>query len=178
MPGLQADTATRAWDSKAAQAGHALGGCGSAGIAASITAAAAWRHPSARSSGICSIVTACTSRCTDTHPAASGGPISEYRRSAAIASLAASGSSSSGTSSGATDCLSWAASPGRGCSSTRTGIASGAQNASSRSRLAAGGADCFSRSNASVQVVATVLSYPAGSPRHSISPRRCRNHAR
>ena len=50
---------------------------------------------------------------------------SEYRRSAAIASSAASWSSSSGTSTGATSAPSWSASPGRGCSSRRSGIGLG-----------------------------------------------------
>jgi len=69
-------------------------------------------------------------------------------------------------------------SPGCGCSSNRSGIASGAQQASSRNNPAAVVPDCSRWANASAQVVATVPGYPAGPPRVSMSPRRRWNKAR
>ncbi len=67
----------------------------------------------------------------------------------------------------------------RRCTSTcSSGTGSGARYASSRSTSVAAGADSSSRRNAIDQVVATVLSYPVGSPRASRSSRRCRNDPR
>ena len=57
-------------------------------------------------------------------------------------------------------------------------MASGAQQASSRSSPAAVGACSSTWAKASDQVVVTRLSYPAGSPRASISARRPRYRAR
>ena len=72
MPPLVRSRTAWACGSSAAHAGQVPGSSVSAGIAASISAAAACRHWPASSAGIWSAVTAWTSRCTDTDPSPGG----------------------------------------------------------------------------------------------------------
>ena len=141
MPPLVRSRAAWACGSSAAQAGQVPGSCGSSGIAASIRAAAACRH-CLRQLGGHLIGGDGLDQPVHRHRPVGGRADQRIPAQRRDRVTGASGRPAAAPAPAPPPAPSRPARPGRGCSSSRSGIASGAQHASSRSSPAAPGAAC------------------------------------